>query len=374
MAAASTHPRIVNKSPISGRSAPVNGSGIRYDERAVADPLGVRCGGPAVGRCGRSSADRTSRTKGPGMQTLPNFIIGGAPKAGTTSLFAYLGQHEQICSSSIKEIEYFRPLRVGHRLPDLSVYAQHFGHCQGERYRMEASPSYAHSGAPVIQGIKATLEQPRILISLREPVARLWSDYTFQRSRGLARRVRDFEDFVGDCERHRAAGTDLAIGNRRNSLSIGFYGEFLPLWLEAFGSDCHVVFAEELFQNPSGVVSDVCQWLEIAPRTAPEFDYAARNRTFHPRSTLLRVAAHRANQALDGVLHRMPALRTRMREVYGRLNPERPPAEKLRTETRERLESVYATSNARTAEALRAHGYSRLPSWLAVPSEQPAAG
>lgn len=308
------------------------------------------------------------------MQALPNIIIAGVPKAGTTSLFAYLRQHEQVCASSTKEIEYFRPLRIGDGLPDLEVYKRYFIHCRSERYRMEASPSYAHSGAAVIAGIQAALERPRILISLREPVARLWSGYTFQRSRALAAQVEDFEDFVKDCERHRAAGTDRAIGNRRNSLSIGFYGEFVPLWLEAFGSDCHVVFAEELFRNPAGVLSDVCRWLGIAPGPAAEFDYATRNRTTHPRSVRLRVAAHRANQALDGVLQRLPTLQSGVRRVYQRLNPERRPTETLRPDTRRWLDAVYAASNARTAAALRAHGYNQLPTWLARASERPAAG
>lgn len=309
------------------------------------------------------------------MQTLPNFIIVGVPKAGTTSLFAYLAQHPEVCPSSVKEIEYFRSLRVpGGRLPSLSAYAEYFKHWQGEHYRMEASPSYSYGGEPVIRGIQETLDRPRVLISLREPVARLWSAYTFQRSRARVGRVRSFEEFVEDCERQRDAGTDRALGNRRIALSVGFYADYVPLWLTAFGSDCFVVFADQLFDNPPGVVRAVCDWLGISSGPAADFDYATRNRTAHSRSTLLRSVAHRTARTLDGVFERLPALETRARQLYERINAQRSPSEKLTPETRARLELLYADSNACTAAHLQAHGYDKLPAWLTTRSGTPLAG
>jgi hypothetical protein len=47
-----------------------------------------------------------------GDQKLPNLIIAGAQKAGTSSLFWYLAQHPQICASDRKELRYFTPRRV----------------------------------------------------------------------------------------------------------------------------------------------------------------------------------------------------------------------------------------------------------------------
>ena len=44
---------------------------------------------------------------------LPNLVIAGVPKAGTTSLFNYLAQHPDICPSDVKETRYFEPLRYG---------------------------------------------------------------------------------------------------------------------------------------------------------------------------------------------------------------------------------------------------------------------
>jgi hypothetical protein len=116
--------------------------------------------------------------------TLPNLVIAGVGKAGTTSLFWYLSQHPDICASDEKEIRYFAGLTEGGtELPPVETYERHFRHCRGERYAMEASPQYFHGGAPVIQAMRRLLGRPRVVISLRDPVERLWSQFRFTKSR-----------------------------------------------------------------------------------------------------------------------------------------------------------------------------------------------
>ena len=69
-------------------------------------------------------------------------------------------------------------------MPPIEEYAQHFAHWSGERYALEATPTYSYGGRPVIQAIRSVLGRPKIVISLRDPADRLWSAYTFQRSVG----------------------------------------------------------------------------------------------------------------------------------------------------------------------------------------------
>ena len=89
------------------------------------------------------------------MSRLPNLVIAGVGKAGTTSLFWYLSQHPDICASHEKEIRYFAALTEGgSELPPLESYAAHFRHCRGERYALEASPQYFHGGARVVAAVR----------------------------------------------------------------------------------------------------------------------------------------------------------------------------------------------------------------------------
>jgi hypothetical protein len=116
---------------------------------------------------------------------LPNLLILGVPKAGTGSLFSYLRQHPDICPSTEKEVGFFSPLlKPNGVLPNVESYREYFAHCSSERYRLEATPNYCLGHDRVLQAIKRTLRDPRIIITLRDPVDRLWSAYTFQRSLG----------------------------------------------------------------------------------------------------------------------------------------------------------------------------------------------
>ena len=111
---------------------------------------------------------------------IADLVIAGVPKAGTGSLFAYLAQHPDICASDEKETGYFNhynPQRHTGPVPPLEEYARHFAHWKGERYALEATPTYSYGGRPVISAIRSVLGQPKIIISLRDPAERLWSAY-----------------------------------------------------------------------------------------------------------------------------------------------------------------------------------------------------
>ena len=58
----------------------------------------------------------------PAALRLPNLVIVGVGKAGTTSLFHYLRQHPDICGSDIKELRFLNPLRRGEPLAPLARF------------------------------------------------------------------------------------------------------------------------------------------------------------------------------------------------------------------------------------------------------------
>ena len=93
---------------------------------------------------------------------------------------------------------------------------------------------------PVIEGVRETLGRPSIVLILRNPVDRLWSAYTFQRELGNVTGFSSFEDYLAACRRRRRDGTDLVPGDHLHGLYIGYYADYVPLWLDAFGDDIRV--------------------------------------------------------------------------------------------------------------------------------------
>ena len=80
---------------------------------------------------------------------IADLVIAGVPKAATGSLFAYLAQHHDVCASDLKETGYFNhynPQRHSGPVPPIEEYARHFAHSAGERYALEATPTYSYGG------------------------------------------------------------------------------------------------------------------------------------------------------------------------------------------------------------------------------------
>lgn len=288
---------------------------------------------------------------------LPNLVIIGVAKGGTTSLFHYLAGHGDICASQVKELDYFAPLRrPGGQLEDVHEYARHFTHCADQRYRMEASPSYCYGGAPVVTALQQTLHNPRVIISIREPVARFWSAYTFLDSMGRLPAAMTCEQYMAECV------SQSSMEGRHTPLSVGRYVDYLPTWRKAFGDDFRVVFAEHLFAKPDAVVANLLQWLRIPPLT-DGIDYETHNPTRRPRSQALGAWAYRAKDVSDRLLENAPGVRSALRQVYRRVNT-RPEDRSLPDTDRARLAQYYAEPNAQLADFLHELGLTEFPAWL----------
>ena len=304
--------------------------------------------------------------RGPTGARPPNLLVVGVPKAGTGSLFAYLSQHPDIFPSDEKEVgyfNYFNPRRHSGSPPPLEQYTKHFAGWRQQRYAFEATPTYSYGGSPVIAAIRDILGSPRIILTLRNPVDRLWSAYTFQRELGNAKAFRSFEDYLAACERRSPDGSDLVPRDHLHGLYIGYYAHYVPLWLDAFGTDIKVLFAERTIADPVGVMAGVFRWLGIDENFAQTMDLAPRNRTNHPRSVRAASLAYSVKRAAErrGLL--VSSVREPLRRLYQRANAGVPP-EAMSEDVRRHVEGLYQESNAATARALRQHGYVGLPAWL----------
>jgi Sulfotransferase family len=306
-----------------------------------------------------STDDRSAVTP----SRLPNLIIAGPGKTGTTSLFWYLSQHPSICPASVKEIRYFAPITHGDgALAPLATYAEHFAHCGDERYRLEASPQYFHGGRPLIEAMRDVLPDPRIIIILRDPVDRLWSTYRSLKVRRTLPASTDFDAYVAACERLRARREPLTLANRAYwTLSGSLYAEHVRGWIDAFGSDLRIVFFERLRSSAPELIGELCRWLGIDDRPAASFNYTVENETVANRSRILHRIALAANG--EGILRDRRRLKAPLRKAYYVLNRERR-TERISPATRARLVETFGAANATLAAELRDAGYDDLPDWL----------
>ena len=192
---------------------------------------------------------------------LPDFIIIGAQKSGTSSLYYYLSQHPQLRMSVEKEIHYYNYyLRHG---KSLSWYKSFFPLRIKSRGKKtgEASPNYLYSEQAPVE-LRKDIANIKLLVLLRNPIERAYSEYNMH-VRQLKRK-----DFPTSFE-EAISNDDLSIEGSRLYLVRGLYAGRVKNWLKHFSRDQFLfIKSEDFFQDPKKVLEEVYKFLEIE-RTFP---------------------------------------------------------------------------------------------------------
>lgn len=179
---------------------------------------------------------------------LPDFLIIGAAKSGTTTLFHMLRQHPGFLPPVAKEIQYFnqpRNYRRGEgwyrahfpRQSEVERAHVHLGYqpVTGEATPAMSAPGYAAHAA-------ALVPNARIIVTLRNPVDRAWSHYQHVRRHALPEKA-EFRDVIAREQRWHESGLALStenyskLGPRLHKLgyvSRGQYAEQIEQWLRYF--------------------------------------------------------------------------------------------------------------------------------------------
>jgi hypothetical protein len=294
---------------------------------------------------------------------LPNFIIAGVSRAGTTTVFNALATHPQVCSSTTKETRYFQAVRYGEPLAPLSEYQAYFRRYAGEPITMECTPDYVYGGAATAAAIKEVCG-PRIMIILREPISRLISFYRFMQARLQIPADMTLQQYVERC----LAVPDSAINQRANNVYTGLWGgqyaRFLGEWQAAFPGRCDVYFFDDLIEDPAAVVADVCTHLGIDPRGAdvrPEPENTSAGYRSPAAQRLAAMAAKRSR----ALFRRYPAIYSRTRRIYEAVNQRAAAVEPVAQTARREVSAIYQPWNEQLAQQLRDAGHRSLPGWLA---------
>lgn len=298
---------------------------------------------------------------------LPNLLIAGVKKAGTTSLFDYVGQHPDVFAPAVKAVNYFLPLRQGNAtLPPIDVYTKHFAQAGSQRYRLEAPSYYLFGGTRILGPLTALLTDVRVIVSLRDPVHRLWSDFSMKRrERTLPVPTMTFESYVQSSYDAYRTGTFEQRGGLAG-FARGVYADPLEPWLDSLGDRLRIMFYEQWSRNPLPAVRELYVWLDLDPSPAATLEAAARNpnRDFRSRvgADLARRTYREVRDRVSVVERTKPWLYRLHEQVNGRRNDET-----LTPDMQEHLRALYTPANTRLAALLRDHGYQDLPGWLAEP-------
>ena len=185
--------------------------------------------------------------------TLPNFLIVGAKKCGTTSLHEILKKHPQANMSAVKEINFFtmeKSYRKG-----LAYYSGFWVEEKEARAVGESSPGYiCYPGVPEL--IKKDLGAIKVLIMLRNPIKRAYSQYWVNR-RSLSERLTP-EDIIDNYLEDKYDPT------RKGYFSRGVYVHQIQKYFTLFGRDhVKVVFLEDLVKKTKGTLRSIYNFLNL---------------------------------------------------------------------------------------------------------------
>jgi Sulfotransferase family len=227
---------------------------------------------------------------------LPNFFIVGAPKAGTTSLYHYLDQHPDVYMSPVKEPchfseeirlqnfsqeilpgveadlraqqEYLRGPMTEKRFGGVGMewddYLRLFENVKGEAAIGEASVLYLWSKTAA-RNIQLRVPNARILMVLRDPVGRAFSQYLDGITAGVLHG--SFRDYIEACLSSQSEKISLV----RPSLELGLYSAEVKRYLDRFTwKNVHIVLYDDLQQQQAKVLAGIFDFIAVDSNFSPD--------------------------------------------------------------------------------------------------------
>ena len=231
------------------------------------------------------------------VRSLPDFLIIGAQKCGTTFLYQLLVQHPYVKPAFAKEVHYFD---LNYREGD-DWYRSYFPLQVPNNNKYitgESSPYYLfHPHAP--RRASAVVPDAKLIALLRNPVDRAYSHYQHQvkRVKGERRETLTFEEAIdaeerilpGEVSRMLQDEYYESVSHRtRSYLSRGIYIDQLLLWSGFFRREQMLVLkSEDLFNGTTNALERVLDLLEI-PHWAPGTYSIPNKREYAGVSPLMR--------------------------------------------------------------------------------------
>jgi hypothetical protein len=224
--------------------------------------------------------------------TLPDFLVIGAPKAGSTALHAALAQHPALYMSAVKEPKFFLsdgppPARGGPG--DVQTYREHvwrradyealFDAAPAGALRGESTPLYLHDPA-AHRRMHALVPDAKLIAVLRDPVERAHSNWTHLWSAGLE----TIDDFVRACEEE-PRRIEAGWASFWHYISLGKYAEQLEHLFSLYPREQVLVLRYlSMVDRPAETLDRICTFLDVEPGIITSLP--RENVTAHPEATL----------------------------------------------------------------------------------------
>jgi Sulfotransferase family len=245
---------------------------------------------------------------------LPDFLVIGAPKAGTTALHTALSGHPSLFLSPVKEPKFFLtdgpPPARGGGPGDAQTYREHvwrraeyealFSAAPPGTLRGESTPFYLYDRR-AHRRIRSLIPRARLIVVLRDPVERAHSNWAHLRSAGLE----PIGDFLPACaaedRRVEAGWADFW-----HYLRLGRYGEQLDDLFSVFPREQVLILRyRELVDQPARALDSICRFLGVA--TGVLTGVPKENVTIHPPRSLRHAAMSQLMRAAAATGQYLPS-------------------------------------------------------------------
>ena len=250
---------------------------------------------------------------------LPDFLVVGAPRGGTSWLNNSLRAHPAVFMSPRKEPRFF----TENLARGVDWYARLFEGAAPDQQAGEASPDYLwrRAGAEIAE----VLPDFKAIALLREPVSRAWSHYWMRRTRGLE--SRSFETIV---EAELGGDVDLYLTPGRYTEQLDDLVKYAP------ATHIHLELFESIRDNPADIYARVCRFLGVDDMVAP----GDLDRPVNAQQGFRSVRLRNLSRGLPPMI----------RKPLGRMNAKPFTAPTIDPDLEERLRDHFAASNEQLRE------------------------
>lgn len=230
----------------------------------------------------KSHIEKLSRGITYPIRLLPDFLIIGTQRGGTTSLYNYLIERPGVGAAAVKELHYFdkkfhkRPSWYRAHFPT-SIQKYYFEITRKQVYVTGEASAYYMFHPHVPKRVAKLLPEVKLIILLRNPVDRAYSQYNFEVA--LGRETLSFEDAIAseeeriskEKERMLADENYVSFDHSRYSyLARGVYVDQLHVWKKYFpGEQFLILRSEDFYADPVTAIEQVSKFLhlsELEPR------------------------------------------------------------------------------------------------------------
>jgi hypothetical protein len=292
---------------------------------------------------------------------LPNLIVAGTPKSGSSSLFYWLEAHPEVYGAASKETFYFidrdsisfKP-EANYHLHGLDGYEAFFPDCPEEaKIVVEATPHYIYQKT-ALDFFANCDPQPQIIFLLRKPSQRIFSSFSFtQNNLGYLDSRLTFNratDLLLNCDRDSLE--DLEYSNQdflkqwlEDQLTNNRYYEVISRWAKHFPPEkIQILLFEKMVANPVETLCSVSERLGIDANFYREFHFEKRTQTMAIKNKLVHQLLLKFAPYLS-----TSKLRATLKSIYFKLNSSA--VEPADLESLRRLDDYFRPYNQQLAEA-----------------------